>query len=48
MGERIWAVNDIMGHDEALYIPPSGAFLVSVECVVELGEGPDRVYSLTL
>ena len=36
MGGRILAVYDIMGYEGALYVPPSGAFLVLVECVVEL------------
>ena len=27
---------DIMKYVEALFVPPSGAFLVLVECVVEL------------
>ena len=27
---------DIMGHVGALYVPPSGGFLVVVVCVVEL------------
>ena len=36
------------GHDGALYIPPSGAFVVSVECVVELVVGPVLEYFLSL
>ena len=36
-----------MWHEGALYVPPSGAFLVSVECVVELGVGPVLVHSLS-
>ena len=36
MGGRILAVYDIMGYEGALFVPPSGAFLVLVECVVEL------------
>ena len=35
MGGRILAVYDIMGYEGALFDPPSGAFLVLVECVVE-------------
>ena len=35
MGGRILTVYDIMGHEGALYVPSSGAFLVLVECVVE-------------
>ena len=27
---------DVMGYERALYVPSSGAFLVLVECVVEL------------
>ena len=27
---------DIMGYEGALYVPPSGAFLVLVGCVVQL------------
>ena len=39
---------DIMRYEEALFVPPSGAFLVLVECVVELcGAGP-CVLSITL
>ena len=35
MGGRILAVYDLMGYEGALFDPPSGAFLVLVECVVE-------------
>ena len=31
---------DIMKYVEALFVPPSGAFLVLVKCVVELGVNP--------
>ena len=48
MGGRILAVYDIMGHEEALYVPPSGAFLVLVECVVELCVVLVLVYFLSL
>ena len=33
---RILVVYDIMRCEEALYVPPSGGFLVVVVCVVEL------------
>ena len=36
MGGRILAVYDIMRCVEAQFVPPSGGFLVLVECVVEL------------
>ena len=39
---------DIMGHEGALYVPPCGAFLVLVECVVELCVVLVFVYSLSL
>ena len=39
---------DIMGYEGALFVPPSGAFLVLVECVVELGVVLVLVYSLSL
>ena len=39
---------DIMGYVEALYVSPSGAFLVLVECVVELCVVLVLVYSLSL
>ena len=39
---------DIMWHEGTLYVSPSGAFLLLVECVVELGVGSVLVYSLTL
>ena len=39
---------DIMGYEGALYVPPSGAFFVSVECVVELCVMLVLVYSLSL
>ena len=47
---RILAVYDIMGSEGALdmYVPPSGAFIVSVECVVELCVVLVLVYSLSL
>ena len=48
MGGRILAVYDIMGFEEALYVPPSGAFLVLVECVIEQCVGLILVYSITL
>ena len=48
MGGRILAVYDIMGSEGAQYVPPSGAFLVLVECVVELCVGQVLVYSLSL
>ena len=35
MSGRILAVYDLMGYEGALFDPPSGAFLVLVECVVE-------------
>ena len=37
---------DIVEHVGALYVPPNGAFLVLVECVVELLVGLVLVYSL--
>ena len=39
---------DIRGSEGVLYVPPSGTFLVSVECVVELCVGLVHVYSLSL
>ena len=36
------------GYEGALYVPPSGAFLVLVECVVELCVVLVLVYSLSL
>ena len=39
---------DIMKYVEALFVPPSGAFLVLVKCVVELGVMLVLVYSLSL
>ena len=39
---------DIMGHEEALYVPPSGGFLVVIVCVVELCVMLVLVYSITL
>ena len=48
MGGRIVAVYDIMGYEGALYVPPSGAFSVLVECVVEQCVGLILVYSITL
>ena len=48
MGGRILAVYDIMRYVEAQFVPPSGAFLVLVECVVELRVMPVLVYSLSL
>ena len=39
---------DIMGYEEALYVPPSDAFLVVVVCVVELCVMLVLVYSLSL
>ena len=48
MGGRILAVYDIMGHEGALYVPPSGAFLVLVKCAVELCVLLVLVYSLSL
>ena len=39
---------DIMGYVEALYVSPSGAFLVLVECIVELCVVLVLVYSLSL
>ena len=48
MGGRILAVYDIMRYVEALFVPPSGAFLVLVECVVELCVVLVLVYSLSL
>ena len=41
------SVYDIMGHEGALYVSSSGAFLVVVECVVELCVWP-CVLSITL
>ena len=35
-----------MGYEEALHVPPSGSFLVLVECVFELCVGLVLVYSL--
>ena len=46
MGGRILAVYDIMGYEGALFDPSSGAFLVLVECVVELCVVLVLVYSL--
>ena len=37
---------DLMGYEGALFDPPSGAFLVLVECVVELCVVLVLVYSL--
>ena len=37
-----------MRYVEALFVPPSGAFLVFVECVVELCVMLVLVYSLSL
>ena len=48
IGRRILVVYDIMGHEGALNVPPSGAFLVLVECVVELCVMLVLVYSLSL
>ena len=48
MGGRILAVYDLMGYEGALFDPPSGAFLVLVECVVELCVVLVLVYSLSL
>ena len=45
---RILAVYDIMRYEEALYVPPSGDFLVVVVCVVELCVMLVLVYSLSL
>ena len=39
---------DILGYEEALYVPPSGDFLVVVVCVVELFVMLVLVYSITL
>ena len=39
---------DIMGYEGALFVPPSGAFLMLVECVVELCVVLVLVYSLSL
>ena len=36
MGGRLLAVYDIMRYVKALFIPPSGAILMLVECVIEL------------
>ena len=41
-------VYGIMRHEGALYVPPSGAFLVLVECVVELCVRPVLVNFLSL
>ena len=41
-------VYDIMRYVEALFVPPSGTFLVLVECVVELCVMLVLVYSLSL
>ena len=41
-------MNDIMGFEGALFVPPSGVFLVLVECVVELCVVLVFVYSLSL
>ena len=38
----------IMGHEGALYVPPSDGFLVVVVCVVELCVMLVIVYSLSL
>ena len=40
--------DDIMGCVEALFVPPSGTFLVLVECVVEVCVVLVLVYSLSL
>ena len=47
-GEWVEGCGQCRGHDGALYIPPSGAFVVSVECVVELVVGPVLEYFLSL
>ena len=39
---------DIMRFEGALYVPPSGAFLVLVECVVEVRCAGPCVLSITL
>ena len=44
----IFAVYDIMRYVEAQFVPPSGAFLVLVECVIELCVVVVLVYSITL
>ena len=41
-------MDSIMEYEGALYVPPSGAFLVLVECVVELCVMQVLVYSLSL
>ena len=41
-------VYDIMRYVEALFFPPSGAFIVFVECAVELCVVLVLVYSLAL
>ena len=49
MGGGILLVYDIMRYVEALvFVPPSGAFLVLVECVVELCVMLVLMYSLSL
>ena len=48
MGGRILAVYDIMRYVEALFVPPSGVFLVLLECVVEPCVLLVLVYSITL
>ena len=47
--ENWWEdISDIIGHEGALYVPPSGDFLVVVVCVVELCVMLVLVYSLSL
>ena len=48
MSARVLTVHDIMGHEGALYVPPSDVFLVLVECVFELCVVLVLVYSLSL
>ena len=48
MGGRLLAVYDIIRYAEALFIPPCGAFLVLVKCVVKLCVMLVHVYSLSL
>ena len=45
---RILTAYDNMRYEGALHVPPSGAFLVLVECVVELCVVLFLVYSLSL
>ena len=48
MGGRILAVYDIMRYVEALFVPPSGGYLVLVVCVVDMCVMLVLVYSLSL